>query len=47
MGPAQRMIHVVEIFTQNAPLGITAALLLRPKKKQASPQAGHVVAAMS
>jgi hypothetical protein len=47
MGPAQRMIHVVEIFTQNAPLGITAALLLRPKKKQASPQTGHVVAAMS
>ena len=47
LGPTQRMIHVVEILTQNAPLGITAALLLRPKKKQASPQTGHVVAAMS
>ena len=31
MGTTQRMIHVVEILTQNASLGITAALLLRPK----------------
>ena len=30
MGTTQRMIHVVEILTQNAPLGITAVLLLRP-----------------
>ncbi len=30
MGTAQRMIHVVEILTQNAPLGMTAVLLLRP-----------------
>jgi hypothetical protein len=31
MGTAQRMIHVVEIFTQNAALGITVVLLLRPR----------------
>jgi hypothetical protein len=31
MGPTQRMIHMVEILTQNAPLGITAGWLLRPK----------------
>ncbi len=47
LGTAQRIIHVVEILTQNAPLGITAVLLLRPKEKQASPQTGQVVAAMS
>lgn len=29
MGATQRFIHVIEIFTQNAPLGATAALLLR------------------
>jgi hypothetical protein len=29
MGVAQRMIHIVEIFTQNFSLGVTAALLLR------------------
>jgi hypothetical protein len=28
--PAQRLIHIVEIFTQNASLGVTAVLLLRP-----------------
>ncbi len=31
MGTTQRMIHIVEILTQNASLGITAGLLLRPK----------------
>ena len=31
MGTAQRMIHIVEILTQNASLGITAVLLLRPR----------------
>jgi hypothetical protein len=31
MGATQRMIHIVEILTQNASLGITAGLLLRPK----------------
>jgi len=31
MIPAQRFIHTVEILTQNMPLGITAALLLRAK----------------
>ena len=33
MGTAQRMIHIVEIFTQNAALGVTAGLLLRPKAR--------------
>ena len=32
MIPAQRYIHIVEILTQNASLGITAVLLLRPKR---------------
>jgi hypothetical protein len=31
MGTTQRMIHIVEILTQNASLGITAVLLLRRK----------------
>ena len=31
MVTAQRMIHIVEILTQNVSLGITAGLLLRPK----------------
>jgi hypothetical protein len=33
MGTTQRMIHIVEILTQNASLGITAVLLLRPRAK--------------
>jgi hypothetical protein len=32
MSATQRMIHVVEILTQNATLGVTAALLLRPRR---------------
>ncbi len=32
MGPTQRFIHTIEILTQNASLGITAVLLLRPKQ---------------
>jgi len=31
MGAAQRMIHTVEILTQNAPLGATIVLLIRPR----------------
>lgn len=31
MGTTQRIIHIIEILTQNAPLGITAVLLLRPR----------------
>jgi hypothetical protein len=31
MGTTQRYIHIVEIFTQNFPLGMTAVVLLRPK----------------
>ena len=30
LGGTQRLIHTVEIFTQNFPLGVTAVLLLRP-----------------
>jgi uncharacterized membrane protein YwaF len=33
MGTTQRMIHVVEILTQNVLLGITAGLLLRPRPR--------------
>ena len=32
MGATQRFIHVVEIFTQNFSLGVTAALLIRRKQ---------------
>jgi hypothetical protein len=32
MGSTQRMMHVVEILTQNFALGLTAALLLRPRR---------------
>jgi len=32
MNAAQRFIHVAEIFTQNFSLGVTATLLLRPRK---------------
>jgi len=42
MGSTQRFIHVIEILTQNASLGITAVLLLRRKtqlKGGASPAA--------
>jgi ABC-type Fe3+-siderophore transport system permease subunit len=34
MGTAQRMIHIVEILTQNAPLGATIVLLIRPGTDQ-------------
>ena len=34
MGATQRLIHTVEIFTQNFPLGVTAVLLLRPRSAQ-------------
>ena len=34
MGGAQRLIHAVEIFTQNVPLGVTAVFLLRPRSKR-------------
>jgi hypothetical protein len=34
MIPAQRYIHIVEILTQNAALGITAVLLLRPARRR-------------
>jgi hypothetical protein len=31
MGATQRYVHIVEIFTQNFSLGVTAVLLLRPR----------------
>jgi len=34
MGPRQRFIHIIEIFTQNFSLGVTAGLLLRKKSTQ-------------
>jgi hypothetical protein len=45
MGATQRLIHIVEIFTQNFSLGVTAVLLLRPKSLPvtASPPAASVV----
>jgi len=36
MGAAQRVIHIVEILTQNASLGVTAVLLLRPRSAPAA-----------
>jgi len=36
LGGTQRLIHTVEIFTQNFPLGVTAVLLIRPRSKQIS-----------
>jgi hypothetical protein len=44
MGPTQRMIHTIEILTQNAPLGIIAVLLLRPRST-ASPVSLSKIAA--
>jgi hypothetical protein len=35
MGTAQRYIHIVEIFTQNFSLGVTAVLLLLPRAAKA------------
>ena len=34
MVPMQRFMHIVEIFTQNFPLGIAAVMLLRPKRAE-------------
>jgi hypothetical protein len=36
MGTAQRLIHIVEILTQNLSLGITAVVLLRPTSTPAA-----------
>jgi hypothetical protein len=36
MGQTQRLIHIVEIFTQNFSLGVTAVWLLRPAGPKAS-----------
>ena len=47
MVPAQRMIHVVEILTQNLPLGIIAVLLLRPRQASATRQTNSVAVAAS
>ena len=34
LGPTQRFIHTIEILTQNASLGVTAVLLLRPARRR-------------
>lgn len=39
MGARQRFIHIIEIFTQNTSLGITAVLLLRRKHGIDAPEA--------
>jgi len=45
MAPMQRLFHTVEIFTQNFPLGMTAVLLLRPKRaKSAAGMAAAITA---
>jgi hypothetical protein len=46
MGPRQRVIHMVEILTQNFSLGVTAVLLFRPRAvsnamNQPTPAAGR------
>ena len=45
MGTTQRIIHIVEILTQNASLGITAGWLLRPKSsvQAASPESHELL----
>ena len=45
MVTAQRYIHIVEIFTQNFSLGITAVWLLRPKTLKLKPMATAVTVA--
>lgn len=45
MGPTQRIIHTVEILTQNAPLGIVAVLLLRPRSSASPVSLSKIVAA--
>jgi hypothetical protein len=42
MGATLRMIHTVEILTQNAPLGATIVLLMRPWRNQQTFLAGSV-----
>jgi hypothetical protein len=41
LGTTQRIIHGFEILSQNAPLGVTAGLLLRPKPTAASAPESH------
>jgi hypothetical protein len=45
MGTTQRMIHIVEIFTQNASFGVVAGLLLRPKPTARTASLPHVATA--
>jgi hypothetical protein len=47
MVPAQRMIHIVEILTQNAPLGIIVVLLLRPKRTASNREPARAVATVA
>jgi len=46
MGTTQRIIHIVEIFSQNVALGITVVLLLRPRSHRGTlptPSPVHVI----
>jgi hypothetical protein len=49
MATTQRMIHIVEIFTQNVPLGITLVLLVRPRsdRHRAKREAGALGSVMA
>jgi hypothetical protein len=48
MVPAQRIAHIFEIMSQNVPLGMTAAWLLRPQAKRlAAPEKRVPAASMS
>lgn len=45
MGATQRFIHTIEILTQNAPLGIIAVLLLRPRSTASRASVSKLAAA--
>jgi hypothetical protein len=47
MGPSQRFIHVIEIFTQNALLGVTAVMLLRAQPARSSADMPRATAAVT
>jgi hypothetical protein len=47
MGTTQRIIHTVEIFTQNASLGATVVLLMRPVAARQAPLPTYPPASVS
>jgi hypothetical protein len=42
MGTTQRLIHIVEIFTQNVPLGVTIVFLMRPAASHAAASHSYI-----